>query len=103
MRSNDILLRVSYPVLLNSKIKLTPSLLPIYHLTNDRYRDQNNNEYEIIDSKGLTLNTNLHVDYIINQRQSIFFNVAFPILIRESRPDGLTRSFVLSLAYGLKF
>jgi hypothetical protein len=103
MRSNDILLRVSYPVLLNSKIKLTPSLLPIYHLTNDRYRDQNNNEYEIKDSKGLTLNTNLHIDYIINQTQSIFFNVAVPILIRESRPDGLTRSFVLSLAYGLKF
>jgi len=102
-RSGDVLLRVSYPLNINSKIKLTPSILPIYHLKNDRFTNQNNVELEINNSKGLTLNGNVYLDYEINQRNGIQFNVGVPFLVRTARPDGLTRSFIANVEYRVKF
>ena len=102
-RSGDVLLRVSYPLNINSKIKLTPSILPIYHLKNDRFTNQNNVELEINNSKGLTLNGNVYLDYEINRRNGLQFNVGVPFLVRTARPDGLTRSFIANLEYRVKF
>jgi hypothetical protein len=102
-RSGDVLLRVSYPLNINSKIKLTPSILPIYHLKNDRFTNQNNVELEINNSKGLTLNGNIYLDYEINRRNGLQFNVGVPFLVRTARPDGLTRSFIANLEYRVKF
>lgn len=102
-RSGDILLRVSYPLMINSKIRLTPSILPIYHLKNDRFTNQNNVEQEINNSEGLTLNGNAYLDYEINRRNSIQLNVGVPFLVRKSRPDGLTRSFIANVEYRIKF
>jgi hypothetical protein len=70
-RSGDVLLRASYPINLNSKIKLTPSVLPIYHLTNDKYTDEFNIQKEINNSQGITLNGNVYMDYEISSK-SIF-------------------------------
>ncbi|KFF08591.1 hypothetical protein [Chryseobacterium luteum] len=102
-RSGDVLLRVSYPLMINSKIRLTPSILPIYHLKNDRFTNQNNVEQEIKNSEGLTLNGNVYLDYEINQRNGIQLNMGVPFLVRKSRPDGLTRSFIANVEYRIKF
>lgn len=103
IRSGDVLIRLSYPISVHHKIKITPSLLPIYHLTNDRYTDALNMEREIDNSEGLTLNANAFLDYNISNKNSLQFNVGFPLVVRESRPDGLTRSFIATVQYGIKF
>jgi len=102
-RSGDILLRVSYPLMIHPKIRLTPSILPIYHLKNDRFTNQNNVELEINNSKGLTLNGNVYLDYEINRRNGLQLNLGVPFLVRKSRPDGLTRSFIANVEYRVKF
>jgi len=102
-RSGDILLRISYPIKVNSKLKLTPSILPIYHLTNDKYTDEFNVKREIKGSQGLTLNGNAYLDYEINNQNSIQLNVGMPFVVRDARPDGLTRGFIANLEYKIKF
>jgi hypothetical protein len=102
-RSGDVLFRVSYPFKLNSKLKLTPSVLPIYHLTNDKYTDEFNLVSEILGSKGLTLNSNIYLDYEINTKNFLQINIGMPFIVRESRPDGLTRSIVMNFEYRIKF
>jgi len=102
-RSGDILLRVSYPVKLSENLKLTPSLLPIYHLTNDKYTNSIGMENEIKGSQGLTLNGNAYLDYEINNKNALQLNVGIPFVVRDARPDGLTRGFVVNLEYKIKF
>ena len=102
-RSGDVLLRVSDPIIINSKFKLTPSILPIYHLSNDKYTDEFNIKQEIKGSQGLTLNGNVYLDYEINSKNIIQLNLGMPFIVRESRPDGLTRSFIANLEYRIKF
>jgi hypothetical protein len=103
IRSSDVLLRVSYPISLNKKLQFTPSLLPIYHVANDKYTDELNVQREIIGSQGLTLNGNMYLDYAINNKNSIQFNLGIPFIVRDSRPDGLTRSFIANVEYRIKF
>lgn len=102
-RSGDVLLRVSYPINVNSKLKLTPSILPIYHLTNDKYTDEFNVKNEIKGSQGLTLNGNMYLDYELNSKNIIQLNAGMPFIVRDARPDGLTRSFIANLEYRIKF
>ena len=102
-RSSDVLLRVSYPVELGEKFRITSSLLPIYHLSNDKYTNNLGIENEIKGSQGLTLNGNVYVDYEINNRNALQLNIGIPFVVRDARPDGLTRSFVVNLEYKVKF
>ena len=102
-RSGDVLLRVSYPVNINSKLKLTPSILPIYHLENDKYTDEFSVKQKIIGSKGLTINGNAHLDYEINSKNIIQLNLGMPFVVRDNRPDGLTRNFIANIEYKIKF
>ncbi|HEU4496813.1 MAG TPA: hypothetical protein VFR70_07150 [Flavobacterium sp.] len=102
-RGGDILLRASYAASLSPKLRLTPSILPIYHYANDKYTDEFNVKREISGSRGLTLNGNVYLDYQINSRNMLQFNAGIPFVVRDSRPDGLTRSFVANLEYRIKF
>lgn len=102
-RSGDILFRLSYPFMFGSKFLFTPSLLPIYHLNNDKFTDSDGLEQEIEGSQGLTLNWNMYFDYAINQTHALQLNIGSPFIVREARPDGLTRSFVAALEYRLRF
>ena len=98
-RNGDILFRISRPFLLTKKLKLTTSILSIYHLKNDEF-----NESEIITgSKGLTINSNVFLDYNINSNNIIQIIMGRPIVTRAKRPDGLTRQFILNMEYSFKF
>lgn len=102
-RSGDVLLRASYPIKVGDKFKITPSLLPIYHLKNDKYTDAFGIEKDIKGSQGLTLNGNAYFDYEINQKSDLQLNLGVPFIIRDARPDGLTRSFIVNLEYRIRF
>lgn len=102
-RSGDILFRVSYPIALHNKLKLTPSILPIYHLKKDKYTDELNVKREINNSQGLTLNGTMYLDYTINSKSTIQINFGVPFIVRAARPDGLTRSVIANVEYSLKF
>ncbi|MGK9369216.1 hypothetical protein ACSSWA_09945 [Melioribacter sp. Ez-97] len=102
-RSGDLLLRISYPITLYQNLTITPSILPIYHLANDKYTDEYEIENEIIGSRGLTLNGNIYLDYKLNEGNGIQFNIGVPFIVRDSRPDGLTRSFIATLEYKITF
>lgn len=102
-RGGDILLRASYPVTITDKISLTPSILPIYHLTNDQFTDISGSKKHIEGSKGLTVNGNIYLDYQINTKNSLQLNAGMPFIARKSRPDGLTRHFIVNLEYRVRF
>lgn len=102
-RQGDIMLRVSYPFQIASKFRITPGVLPIYHLANDKYTDNGGLDREIKGSKGLTLNTNLYFDFDINHTNTIQLFLGMPLVVREIRPDGLTRSFLITFEYQIRF
>ena len=102
-RKGDALLRFSYNYKLAEKLSIRPSLLGIYHLANDSYLDANKIRMTIPNSNGLTLNGNLFLDYAFNNRNGLELSVGTPFIIREKRPDGLTRSIVASVEYKFSF
>jgi hypothetical protein len=102
-RAGDVLFRATYLYRINDKWSLSPSLLPIYHLANDKFTDAANIEREINGSSGLTLNGNAYLNYQVNTRNSLELSLGMPLVVRDARPDGLTRGFVANLEYKIKF
>ena len=102
-RKGDVLLRFSYNFDLDKKFSIRPSLLSIYHETNDTYLDANKIRREIEKSAGLTVNGNVFVDYRLTNGSAFELSLGTPFIIRTNRPDGLTRSFVASLEYKFNF
>lgn len=99
-RKSDVLFRSSYRiVLLNEKLTLKPNALFIYHLGNDSYVNQFGNRVEIANSDGLTINGNIIANYKIGDNSSIETSLATPFVVREVRPDGLTRAFTVGLSF----
>jgi hypothetical protein len=104
-RAGDVLLRVSYNHKPRNRIKnisFIYSLLPIYHLKNDKYVNTENIFIEIKDSKGLTLNTNIFAKYSINTSTALELSLGFPLLARKVRPDGLSQ-FALTIEFVKRF
>lgn len=97
-RKGDVLLRTSYRLLKKKNWSLESGLLGIYHLGEDTYIDANisNKPIAINGSAGLTLNATASLEYMLNQRCSVGLVGGVPLVVRDVRPDGLTRSFVLS-------
>ncbi len=102
-RSGDVLLRASYSFALTKKLTVLPSILPIYHLQNDKFTDQTGTEKSIAGSKGLTLNGNIYLEYALSPASGFSLIFGAPFITREVRPDGLTRSYVLSGEYKINF
>jgi len=102
-RKGDVLLRFSYNYKLDQRWSIRPSLLGIYHEANDTYLDANKVRMSIPNSSGLTLNGNLFVDYALNKNNGLELSVGTPFIVRDNRPDGLTRSVVASIEYHFSF
>ncbi len=97
-RKADVLLRGLYRHRLNDRLDLKTGLLAIYHLGEDTYIDGNisNRPISIAGSRGLTLNASVAGWYVLNKKMKIGITAAVPLVVRNVRPDGLTRSFVVS-------
>ncbi len=104
-RKGDVLLRAGYNLITKNKFDLTIGLLSIYHLGNDTYINGNisNKPIELVGSHGVTLNGTASMHYILNTKFSIGLSAGTPFVVREIRPDGLTRKFVLSPEIIFKF
>jgi hypothetical protein len=97
-RKGDILLRVAYTIHVKQKFTLTTGLLGIYHISEDTYVNANisNNPIIIRGSQGLTLNATLAGFWKVSDHIMIGFSAGAPLLFRDVRPDGLTRSIVVA-------
>jgi hypothetical protein len=103
-RKPDALFRTTYTIQLNNKkFSFKPNLLFIYHLGEDRFENAFGKTETIQNSDGLTINGNLITSYAINSKKSIELSIASPFLVREARPDGLTRGFTAGLIYKVVF
>jgi len=103
-RKSDVLFRSMYTFKSKSqKFTYKPNFLFIYHLGNDSYEDIFGNRKEIQNSEGLTINANLISNYKINETNSFEVSLAFPVVYREIRPDGLTRLITLGINYRYSF
>lgn len=102
-RAGDILFRAAYPFSVSKKFMATASLLPIYHLSDDKYTDMSGTEKTIAGSQGLTLNGNIFLNYAVNNSSNFNLSLGAPFVTRKARPDGLTRKYVATLEYALRF
>ncbi len=101
-RGDDMLLRAE-KVFIVKKLNLSAGLLGIYRLNKDKYTDASGAEQELAGSSGLTLNITGSATYVFTPKSSFGMNFGFPVLVRETRADGLTRSMVVSLVYQINF
>ncbi len=107
-RTDDAVVRIQYAVPIK-RLTLQPGLLAIYHLGEDsrlEYNDPTGNleipdRVNIAGSEGLTLNITADARYRLNDAWAIEASFGSPLVVREVRPDGLTRSMVLNA--GLRF
>jgi hypothetical protein len=104
-RKADALLRIGYNIIAKEKWKLNAGLLGIYHLQNDTYRDfsLSTDPIEIDGSQGLTLNATFALRYLMNDKFSFGLSGGFPLVVRDVRPDGLTRSIVITPEINFNF
>ncbi|HNP33014.1 MAG TPA: hypothetical protein PKN96_06950 [Flavobacterium sp.] len=103
-RKSDALLRATYSIkTLNKKFAFKPNVLFIYHLGEDSFENIFAQRENINGSDGLTINGNLITSYKIAKQSSLELSLATPFVVRDVRPDGLTRSFVLGLQYQYSF
>jgi hypothetical protein len=102
-RKGDLVGRVSYNIKTSNRFSIRPSLLGIYHLANDTYIDNAKNRIPIYNSKGLTLNGVVFLDYKLKKGNGFELSFGTPFIVRDQRPDGLTRKFVASLEYQFSF
>ncbi|MDZ7900864.1 MAG: hypothetical protein U5N85_22910 [Arcicella sp.] len=99
LRKSDILLRIERIVNIHKKWKSSVGVLPILHLGEDEIILKDGNNSILKDSDGLTLNVNLGINYQFNDFNSIRASISAPLLVRDVRPDGLTRVFVIGIGF----
>ncbi|OYX84196.1 MAG: hypothetical protein B7Y83_09010 [Flavobacteriales bacterium 32-34-25] len=103
-RKSDALVGASYSLkTINQKFTFKPNLQFIYHLGEDRFENIFGQEERIKNSDGLTVNGSVNASYHFNTKSSLSFLIATPFVVRDIRPDGLTRSIVLGLFYKVSF
>lgn len=103
-RQPDVLLKATYRYITpNHKWQLLAGLLPIYHLGEDSYKTPGGEAIRLKNSDGLTLNGLFNADYFFKANQYLELSLAAPFVVREIRPDGLTREFVAGLEYNFAF
>jgi hypothetical protein len=103
-RKSDALFRATYTLnTKNKKFSFKPNVLFIYHIGEDSFENIYGKRESYVGSKGLTINGNLISTYNINKQNSVELSIAAPFVVRDIRPDGLTRSFVAALHYKISF
>ncbi|UMY66567.1 MULTISPECIES: hypothetical protein [unclassified Flavobacterium] len=102
-RRPDALFRATYTLSDSKKrFHLKPNLLFIYHLGEDSFENIYGGRESISGSDGLTLNGNLIGIYDFKSG-SLSLSAAAPFVVRDIRPDGLTREFTVSVGYVGRF
>ncbi len=97
-RKGDVLLRGVRNFKINDKVVINTGLLGIFHLGKDTYTMQfeGNRTIDIAGSDGLTLNITSAAFWNIGTRARLGIVAGVPLAVRQVRPDGLTRSWVVA-------
>ena len=111
-RANDAVARMQYAIPIK-RLTLQTGLLGIYHLGMDSRlaiaqpsvwsNETTPYRLAITGSDGLTLNITADVRYRLNDAWSMEAAFGSPVIVREARPDGLTRHWVLSVGARFAF
>lgn len=101
-RANDAVVRGQYAISMG-RLSVQPGLLAILHLANDTRGDGAEPPRRVVieNSSGLTLNLTVDARYKFSDHWALELAFGSPLVTREVRPDGLTRSWVLNL--GLRY
>lgn len=103
-RKSDALLRLGYYFRIKeSSITLKPNILAIYHLGDDSYENRLGKREKIKGSDGLTMNAGIIAAKQFTNDNDLELIVASPFIVRDVRPDGLTRSLVVNIQYRFRF
>lgn len=92
-RADDGIFRVNRNISIK-KITTSAGLLFIYHIADDEIETGFGERIKATGSKGLTLNLNFAGVIPVSKKIDLILIWANPVILRKSRPDGLTRSFV---------
>ncbi|HLG34651.1 MAG TPA: hypothetical protein VI757_07180, partial [Bacteroidia bacterium] len=101
-RGNDALLRIERKFELK-KVTLSFGVLNIIHLQKSSIVDSTGARIEVKGSDGLTLNVTGSLRYEILKRTLLNFSFGVPTIVRDARPDGLTRKLVLTAGVNYRF
>jgi len=103
-RANDAVGRIQYAFKFK-KLAVQPGLLAIVHLGEDVQGNSAEppQRVSIDGSSGLTLNLTVDARYALNRHWSVELAYGSPLVVREVRPDGLTRSLVANLGIAYRF
>jgi len=103
-RANDAVGRIQYAFKFR-KLSVQPGLLAIVHLGEDVQGNSAEppQRVTINGSSGLTLNLTVDARYALNRHWSVELAYGSPLVVREVRPDGLTRSLVANLGIAYRF
>ena len=96
-RQGDMLLRAEGTAT-RGHWALSGGPLLIYHLGNDRITTTSGDEMEVANSSGVTLNIAGRLTYALG-RNRWALGGGSPLVVRQQRPDGLTRHWMLTLKY----
>jgi hypothetical protein len=97
-RKGDVLLRASRNFSSKGSFSFNTGLLGIFHLGEDSYTNpfESNMMLPINGSSGLTLNLTGAAYWQVGKQTRVGLTGGIPLVVRDVRPDGLTRSWVLS-------
>lgn len=96
-RGNDAMLRAEKTFTWNT-FRFSPGMLAIYRLQQDDV-----NGGAVVGSDGLTLNVTATGSYRMKNQSVLTLVAGKPVIVREMRPDGLTRALVLNLTFTYPF
>jgi hypothetical protein len=95
-RKADILVRADQVFNIKKKVDIGAGVLYIYHSKNDTRLNVMDVREEIAGSKGSTLNITAMLNWRVSNSFELGTTFGMPVLVRDARPDGLTRSFVIN-------
>lgn len=96
-RGDDAMIRINR-FFYTKKSRFNAGLLALYRMQKDKIT-QNGERIALENSDGLTLNINLGYQKVLKNDDAITLSIAAPLITREVRVDGLTRTFVLMFTY----
>lgn len=98
-RGDDLVLRIDRFFSSKSKKSVySTSLVNNYRLQEDQVM-KNGQYVSLDDSDGITINLSLGLTRHLQNSDKISFNIAAPLVTRQVRSDGLTRTFTISIKY----
>ncbi len=107
VRKGDVFFRADKVfTLVKNKMDIGAGVLGIYHVADDEieYLNSGLKEFEAIQgSKGITLNITALVNFRVNEKIELGLSAGFPVIVRDARPDGLTRTAVISPSFLYRF